>query len=52
MTEERLKILEILQEGKINAEEAAQLLEAVNNTPQDGEEKRVVKVRLEKQEEA
>jgi len=51
MAEERLKILEILQEGKINAEEALQLFEALKNTPGDREEKHVVKVRLEKQEE-
>lgn len=52
MTEERLKILEILQEGKINAEEALQLLEALKHSPDGGEEKHVVKVRVEKQEEA
>ena len=37
MTEERLKVLEILQDGKINAEEASRLLEALNKTPQDDE---------------
>ena len=50
MTEERLKILEILQEGKINAEEALQLLEALKRSTGDGDKKRVVKVRVEKQE--
>ncbi|MDP6040228.1 MAG: hypothetical protein QGG64_16880 [Candidatus Latescibacteria bacterium] len=50
VTEERLKILEILQEGKINAEEALQLLEALKRSPGDGDKKRVVKVRVEKQE--
>ena len=53
MTEERLKVLEILQEGKIDAKEAARLLEALNNTPQDDDEdKAIVQVRVEKQEEA
>jgi len=51
MAEEQLKVLEILQEGKINAEEASQLLEALKHTPDDGEEKHVVKICVEKQEE-
>ncbi len=33
MSQERLKILEMLQEGKITAQEAAQLLSSVDNTP-------------------
>lgn len=32
MTEERMKVLEILQEGKINAEEPARLLDALGKT--------------------
>jgi lipase chaperone LimK len=35
MTEARLKVLEILQEGKISAEDAARLLGALNKTPVD-----------------
>ncbi len=35
MTEERLKVLEILQAGKISAEDAARLLGALNKTPMD-----------------
>ncbi len=35
-TEERLKILTMIQEGKITAEEGAQLLEALENKPPRG----------------
>lgn len=46
MTDERLKVLEILQEGKIGAKDAARLLEALNKTPQDdGDVKVKVKVK-------
>ena len=46
MTEERLKVLEILQEGKIGAEDAARLLEALNKTPMDDDDVKVkVKVK-------
>ena len=41
MTEERLKVLEILQEGKIGAEDAVRLLEALNKTPMDNDEVKV-----------
>ena len=48
MTDERLKVLEILQEGKISADDAAKLLEAINKTASEDGEKRVVKVRVQK----
>ena len=50
MTEERLKVLEILQEGKISADDAAQLLEAITKTAaeENTEAQRVVKVRIQK----
>lgn len=46
MTEERLKVLEILQDGKINAEDAARLLEALNKTPADEDDTVKVKVKV------
>lgn len=49
MTEERLKVLEILQAGKINADEASRLLEALNKISVDDEEDEVeVKVKVER----
>jgi len=51
MTEERLKVLEILQAGKISADEAARLLEALNKIPEDDAEGEVeVKVKVERHE--
>jgi len=50
MTEERLKVLEILQAGKISAEDAARLLGALNKTPVDEDED--IEVRIEKDVEA
>lgn len=48
MKEARLKVLEILQEGKINAEEAARLLDTLNKMAVDDEEEDVkVKVKVE-----
>ena len=41
MTEERLKVLEILQEGKIGAKDAARLLEALNKTSTDEDDEGV-----------
>jgi hypothetical protein len=46
MTEERLKVLAILQEGKINAEDAARLLEALNKTPVDDGDDEGAKVKV------
>ena len=38
MKEERLKILEMLQEGKITTEDALKLLEALGDTAEEPEE--------------
>ena len=38
MKEERMKILEMLQEGKISAEDAVKLLEALGDTPEENQE--------------
>ncbi len=46
MKEERLKVLEILQEGKIGAEDAARLLEVLNKTSVD-EDDEDIEVRIE-----
>jgi len=47
MTEERMKVLEILQEGKIKAEDAARLFEALNKMPADEGGAVKVKVKVE-----
>lgn len=47
MTEERLKVLEILQDGKINAQDAARLLEALNKIPESVDED--IEVQVEKE---
>jgi len=41
-TEERMKVLQMLQEGKLGAEEAAQLLQAIEEEPQRASEAIVV----------
>ncbi|MBT3604168.1 MAG: hypothetical protein HN521_14020 [Candidatus Latescibacteria bacterium] len=46
MKEERLKVLEILQAGKINAEDASRLLEALNKQPAGEDDAVKVKVKV------
>ncbi|MDA0709134.1 MAG: hypothetical protein O3B73_02870 [bacterium] len=52
MTEERMKVLEILQEGKINAEEAARLLDALGKTTRDEDRPIKLKIRMNTDEDA
>ena len=44
MKEERLKILEMLQEGKITAEDAVKLLEALGDTEEESEENHKIRI--------
>lgn len=47
MKEERLKVLEILQAGKINAEDASRLLDTLNKLPAGEDDAVKVKVKVE-----
>jgi len=46
MTDERTRILKLLEEKKITAEEAAQLLDALKTADGDGTKNRFLKVRV------
>lgn len=46
MVSEKERILKLLEEGKITAEEAARLLDALEQTESSGEPRRFIKVRV------